>query len=227
MARIWCTESDCTSAVDDTAPNKPDASLRALNLGWEVDSGHGHPDEWFCPQHVPTRAIGAELTLDAEASPELQTRAEQAMRALPVDTWVIHAYIDPLDEWPWICIVSPPTHKITWQQCEQAAGRFKGPMGIDYEFANLKGESSEHAGWLYELQWRAERGPQGQLWGRVELTQDAMRKVDHKDGYWVCPAFLLDAIDPKTGGSIGPIIAGVSISQVPKIDQLTPIMVSR
>ncbi|MFZ5448614.1 MAG: phage protease [Thermodesulfobacteriota bacterium] len=85
---------------------------------------------------------------------------------------------------------------------------------VDYEHQSLNGERAPAAGWIKELEARADG-----LWARVEWTQQAREYLEQREYRYFSPVLRLD---PETRRPIA--LMHVGLTNVPAINHLPPLV---
>jgi hypothetical protein len=85
-----------------------------------------------------------------------------------------------------------------------------------------EGDDFAAAGWVLDVEIR-DNG----LWGLVEFTPSAAKQIAEGEYRYCSIEFALASIDRETGEPAGPVLSGLGLTNVPFIDGLTPITLSR
>ena len=106
--------------------------------------------------------------------------------------------------------------------------RQSNPVPLTYEHPGYQGDGTPiiAAGWVHELV--VKRGKAGvELWGLTEFTQRAATFVRNGE-YRFCSVVIdFASKDRKTGSDVGPELLEVGLTNVPFIDGMQPIRLSR
>lgn len=100
--------------------------------------------------------------------------------------------------------------------------RLRNPIPLTYEHPEHRGDDGIAAGWVHELKVNDDG-----LWALCELTQKAAGHVKSGE-YRFCSVVVdFEAIDPESGDDIGPELMEIGLTNVPFIDGLSAIRLSR
>lgn len=90
------------------------------------------------------------------------------------------------------------------------------------KYGHPDGDDFPAAGWVLDVEIR----PTG-LWGLVEFTPRAAQSIADGEFRYCSVEFALASIDRETGEPAGPVLSGLGLTNVPFIDGLEPITLSR
>ena len=96
----------------------------------------------------------------------------------------------------------------------------KNPTATKY--GHPDGDDFPAAGWVLDVEVR-----NSGLWGLVEFTPRAAKAIEEGEFRYCSVEFALESIDRETGEPSGPVLSGLGLTNVPFIDGLTPITLSR
>lgn len=107
--------------------------------------------------------------------------------------------------------------------CKNASAQ-STPLSIDYDHRAWSDTApdSRAAGWVQSLTREGE-GEDAKLWATVEWTASAADAIRAGEFRFCSPAWVMDAIDRKSGESIGPRMLNIALTNVPFLDGQTPI----
>lgn len=98
------------------------------------------------------------------------------------------------------------------------------PFTYEHPAYDGSGEAIPAAGWIHKF---ATQSNGSQLWALVEFTERARKHIAEGEYRFCSIVIELEALDRRTGKAIGPEIYEVGLTNVPFIDGLTPIKLSR